>query len=461
MAEPAEPHLDRGLNLMHATSLNVANMLGAGPFFTIPAFVATMGGPQCIVGWLIAMLIVMCDGLIWAELGAALPGSGGTYHYYREIFRGSSWGRLLPFLFIWQFLASGTLEVASGYIAASQFTFSLWPSALENLYKSTGVHERIAVGALATLLVVLIFVACCQQIRSLGRLIMFLIVGILASVGTIIVLGIINFDASLIQFPPNAFHLDRKFFDGLGAASTIAVFDYLGYYNICHMGEEVRTPAKTIPRAVLLSIAIVATIYVLMNLSFMGTVPWQEIIEDGSLANKNISKAFMTKLCGENAATGFTLLIIWTCLAGLFAMMLGYSRIIYAAAKNGDFFSAFATLHPTRHFPWAALALLSIITAFLCFFSLDFVLKAAVIVRILLQFIGQIFALHVLRRSRKFPLPFRMWLYPLPCLVALVGWVFLLSTNERKLWGLVLIVYASGFIAYFLRERFVASPRNM
>jgi amino acid transporter len=273
-------------------------------------------------------------------------------------------------------------------------------------------------------------------------------------VGTIIFLGLRNFDASLIQFPPDAFHLDKSFFTGLGAASTIAVFDYLGYYNICHMGEEVRTPSKTIPRAVLLSIVIVATIYMLMNLSFMGVVPWQEIVKDGSLANKNISAAFMTRLLGERAATIFTLLIIWTCLAGLFAMTLGYSRIIYAAAKNGDFFSPFAVLHPTRHYPWAALLLLSGITACLCYFSLDFVLKAAVIVRIILQFIGQIFALHVLRRSGKHPLPFRMWLYPLPCLIALVGWTFLLSSNELLLWVLVGLVYTSGVVAFFLRQRF-------
>jgi amino acid transporter len=454
MAETAEPHLDRGLTLTHATSLNVANMLGAGPFFTIPAFVATMNGPQCMIGWLIAMLIVMCDGLVWAELGAALPGSGGTYHYFREIFRGSILGRFLPFLFIWQFLASGTLEVASGFIASSQFTLSLWPNAINSLRENWGLPERFVVGALATLWVVVIFLACCQRIRSLGRLIMFLIVGVLASVGTIIVLGMRNFDPTLITFPANAFHLDKTFFAGLGGASTIAVFDYLGYYNICHMGEEVRAPSKTIPRAVLLSIVLVASIYILMNLSFIGVVPWQEILKDGSVANTNISKAFMTKLCGERAAMLFTLLIIWTCLAGLFAMMLGYSRILYAAAKNGDFFSPFAALHPTRHYPWAALALLSVLTASLCYFSLDFVLKAAVIVRIILQFIGQIFALHVLRRSGKHPMPFRMWLYPLPCLIALVGWIFLLSSNERKLWGLVLLVYLSGVVAFFVRERF-------
>ena len=151
------------------------------------------------------------------------------------------------------------------------------------------------------------------------------------------------------------------------------------------------------------------------------------------MANKNIAGAFMTKLYGERAATAFTGLIIWTCLAGLFAMTLGYSRILYAAAKNGDFFAFFARLHPTRGYPWAALALLSALTAFFCFFPLAIVIQGAVTVRIVIQFIGQIFALHVVRREGTHPLPFRMWLYPLPSLVALIGWAVPAGHQRRIL----------------------------
>jgi amino acid transporter len=455
MQGPSTPHLDRGLTLTHATSLNVANMLGAGPFFTMPLILTAMGGPQCMIGWLVAMLVVMCDGLVWAELGAALPGSGGTYHYFREIFRGSAWGRFLPFLFIWQFLASGTLELSSGYNAASQFTLWLWPAA-EATLRDWGLPKSAIFGIPASFMVVMVFVGCCQRIHSLGRLVTILIVGVLAAVGTIIVLGMWNFDRSLIRFPEGAFHLDQKFLMGLGGAMGVAVYDYLGYYNICHMGEEVRTPNKTIPRAVLLSIVIVAGIYMLMNLSFIGVVPWQEIVAKDSPANQNVAGAFMTKLCGERIAAMFTILVIWTCLASVFAMTLGYSRILYAAAKNGDFFSPFAALHPTRHYPWAALALLSGITAILCYLPLNVVVPAAVVVRIVLQFIGQIFALHELRRQRERMLPFRMWLYPLPSLVALAGWIFLLGSSEWLLLCVLFLVYGSGLFAYILRDTFAA-----
>jgi amino acid transporter len=455
MHDEPSPRLERGLNLLHATSLNVANMLGAGPFITIPLLLGAMVGPQGMIGWLLAMLIVLCDGLVWAELGAAFPGSGGTYHYLREVFKGSEWGRFLPFLFIWQFLVSGTLEVASGYIAASEFVMTLWPGLGETL-RASGLPASAVVGIPATVMVALIFLALCQEIRSLGWLSTVLVAGVLAAVGTVIVLGARNFDPSLIVFPANAFHVDKQFWMGLGAATGVAVYDYLGYYNICHLGEEVRTPEKTIPRAVLISIVLVASIYMMMNLAFIGVVPWQETQVDGSMANKNIAGAFMTKLYGERAAAAFTVLVIWTCLASVFAMTLGYSRILYAAARNGDFFGIFAKLHPTRRYPWAALALLTAMTAFFCFFQLKLVIQGAVTVRIVIQFIGQIFALHAVRRERKHRLPFRMWLYPLPSLVALCGWVYLLSTSALEVLMLLFAVYGSGLLAFIVRDQLAA-----
>jgi amino acid transporter len=453
MHDSSSPQLQRGLNTLHATSLNVANMLGAGPFITIPVLLAAMTGPQGMIGWIVAMIIVMCDGLIWAELGAAFPGSGGTYHYLREIFKGSQWGRFLPFLFIWQFLVSGTLEVASGYIAASEFAMTLWPAYGETV-RQWRLSDMAIIGLPASLMVGAVFLALCQRIQSLGWLSTFLVIGVLAAVGTVIVLGARNFDASLIAFPDGAFHLDGKFVTGLGAAMGVAVYDYLGYYNICHLGEEVLEPEKTIPRAVLISIIVVAAIYMSMNLALIGVVPWQETLQPGTMANRNIAGAFMMKLYGERAATAFTGLIIWTCLAGLFAMTLGYSRILYAAAKNGDFFAFFGQLHSTRGYPWASLALLSALTAFFCFFPLTIVIQGAVTVRILIQFIGQIFAIHVVRREGTHPLPFRMWFYPLPSLVALIGWSFLLATSEGYLLSLLFVVYGSGLLAYILRDQF-------
>src|SRR5690348_7482588 len=119
--------LQRGFGLLEATALNMSNMVGVGPFITIPLIIAAMGGPQCMLGWLLGAVLAICDGLVWSELAAAMPGTGGTYLYLRDAFRGTRWGSLLPFLFIWQFVLSGPLEIASGYIGFAQYVGYFWP----------------------------------------------------------------------------------------------------------------------------------------------------------------------------------------------------------------------------------------------------------------------------------------------------------------------------------------------
>ncbi|MFO0898333.1 MAG: APC family permease [Pirellulales bacterium] len=443
----------RGLGLLQATSLNVANMIGAGPFITIPLFIATLGGPHCLIGWVIALVLVICDGLVWAELGAALPGSGGSYHFLKEIFGRYRFGQIAPFLFVWQFLISGTLETAAGYIGGSQFVGYLFPT-LEERLLTWGLPGGLKwVGAAAA---VLITIALCRRIDSLGKLGVFLCSGTMAAVLTIIVAGLANFDASLLTLPPDAFADPRKFMFGLGAAMTIAVYDYLGYYNVCHLGDEVRDPSRTIPRAVLISVVLVACFYLLINLSIMGVVPWRQAMQ-----SQNVVGQFMEQLYGRRAAVGFTLLILWTILAGLFAMTLGYSRILFAAARNGDFFRIFAWLHPTGRYPLVSLAAFGALTAAFCFVELATVIDAAVAVRIGVQFIGQIAALHVLRTKRPdVPLPFRMKLYPLPSLLALCGWVFLLATSKPEVLAAAAAVIGSGCLGFVVWRGWLALKRS-
>src|SRR5215207_3547364 len=126
-APSGSPQLHRRFGLLQATALNMSNMIGIGPFITIPLLMSALGGPQALVGWLFALIIVIADGLVWSELGAAMPGSGGSYRYLREGFGRERWGRLVAFLFIWQFILSGPLEIASGYIGFSQYLQYVWP----------------------------------------------------------------------------------------------------------------------------------------------------------------------------------------------------------------------------------------------------------------------------------------------------------------------------------------------
>jgi len=435
----ADGELNRGLGLLQATGLNIANMVGIGPFITIPAFIAAMSGPQAMIAWVLAAILVLCDGLVWSELGAALPGSGGTYHFLKRIYSKYRWGRILPFLFIWQFMVSGAMEMASGYIGALSYLEYAMPGLVERFGSIPGGTRWILV-----LAVVVITLLLCRRIESIGWIAILMTCGTLLTVALVILSGWWYMDWSKIDFPQNAFRLDSQFASGLGAAMLIAIYDYLGYYNVCHLGDEVREPSKTIPRAVMGSVILIALIYMTMNLCIIGVVPWRQAME-----SKNIAADFMETLYGRPWAVAFTWLILWTAAACMFSITLGYSRIPFAAARQGDFYGVFGKLHPEGRYPWISLFALGVLTSLFCFLDLTTVISAAVCVRIVVQFLGQIVALHIVRTTRPdIHLPFRMWFYPIPSLIAAVGWVFVLATADPFALLLSLGVVLTGLGVY-------------
>lgn len=425
--ERHDGHLVRGFGLLEATALNMSNMVGVGPFITIPLIIASMGGPQCMIGWALGTVLALCDGLVWAELAAAMPGSGGTFVYLREAFRHTRLGRLLPFLFIWQFVFSGPLEIASGYIGFAQYTSYFW--------RSMGPWEtRILVALVGALVAGLLY----RNIRDVGRLTIVLWVGMLFTVISIVATGFAKFDPKLaFDFPPNAFDFTRGFALGLGGAMLIAMYDFLGYYDICYVAGEVRQPARVIPKAILISVIAVALVYSMVNLSIMGVVPWREAMQ-----SKFIAADFMERAYGGWAAAAVTVLILWTCVASVFALMLGYSRIPFAAAEAGFFFGPFARLHPTGNFPHVSLLTVAILSVSGGMLSLDWVLPALMTTRIVVQFAGQIVAVMLIRQSRPdIDRPFRMWLYPLPAFIALAGWGYVFATS-----GWVFVLYGAAVL---------------
>ncbi len=435
--------LTRGFGLLEATALNMSNMVGVGPFITIPLIIASMGGPQCMLGWLLGAVLALCDGLIWSELAAAMPGTGGTYLYLREAFRKTKLGGILPFLFIWQFVLSGPLEIASGSIGFSQYVGYLWRGITP--FQSRMVS--MAVGGAALLLLY-------RGITAVGRLTVVLWAGMLATVLWVIVSGFSHFHAALaFDFPPGAFTFSTGFFAGLGSAMLIAMYDFMGYYDICYVGGEVRNPERTLPRAILYSVLAIAAIYLLMNVSIIGVIPWREAMQ-----SKFVAALFIEKLYGARAAMVVTILVLWTAFASVFALLLGYSRIPYAAAESGDFFPVFAKLHPRGRFPYVSLLVLGVLSMVESLLSLDAVISALLTSRILVQFIGQIAALHHIRQHRpEIVRPFRMWLYPLPSGIALLGWLYIFVTSGWNFVGFGLLGLAAGAVAYAVWR----SPRKM
>jgi amino acid transporter len=278
-------------------------------------------------------------------------------------------------------------------------------------------------------------------------------IGTLVTVLAVIVPGALHFNAHLaFDFPPGAFNFSLGFFLGLGAAARIGIYDYLGYYNVCYIGDEVQDPGRVIPRSILISTTAVALIYLGINLSIIGVVPWRAFVPAASHpASGFVVSIFMQTLYGPRVAAIFTLLVLWTTFGSVFALLLGYSRIPFAAAEAGYFFRAFARLHPTKGFPDLSLIVLGAISIAAGFFSLGTVIDALIVTRILVQFMGQIVGLMLLRRhAPAMPRPYRMWLYPLPALVALAGWLFLFATTQLEVIVFGVGVLALGCLAFLI-----------
>jgi basic amino acid/polyamine antiporter, APA family len=460
--------LVRGVGLGNATALNMIDMIGVGPFITIPLIVSAMGGPQAMLGWIFGALFAICDGLVWAELGAAMPGSGGSYRYLKEIYGPKRLGRLVSFLFIWQLSFSAPLSIASGCIGLSQYAAYFWPGLDGRL---AGRDFNLAVPLLGTLeahvlvtagtfvaigVCVLAVFLLYRRITTIGRLSRLLWAGVIATVAWIIFAGLTHFNAArAFSFPPHAFHLTPDFFTGLGAAMLVATYDYWGYYNVCFLGGEVKDPGRTIPRALLLSIVLVACIYVVMNISILGVVPWQEMQAAAKQDTRfYVVSIFMQRIYGHWAAYLVTALIMWTAFASVFSLLLGYSRVPYAAALDGNYFRVLARVHPQGRFPYVSLLALGGVTVLACFLRLADVIAALVVIRIMIQFLLQTVGVIVLRvRRPDLPRPFRMWLYPLPALLATAGFLFVLIERKNFLrevrYGIVIII--AGVVIYAIR----------
>jgi amino acid transporter len=430
-----EASLERRLGLKEAVALNMIEIVGIGPFVVSALVIREMGGPQAIVAWLAGALLAVLDAFVWSELGAAMPKAGGTYVFLSQAYGPGSWGRLMSFLFVWQTFLHVPLSVASAAIGFADYAkylhpFSVWQS-------------RAISGGLVIVLLMLLY----RRIETIGKISILLWTGVIGVMLWLIWGGLRHFDAKLaFDFPPGAFRLSALWFVALGSAMVNTVYAYWGYYNICHLGGEIKDPEKNIPRGIFLSVLGIAVLYLAMQTSILGVIPWREAQE-----SKFLASLFVERLYGPAAARFATAMILWVALASVFSVLLGASRVPYSAAIDGNFFQAFGRLHPTKRFPHVSLLVLGGL-AFL--FSVILSLKTAIAgilaVRLVVQFIGQAVGIILLRRRwgpERFP--FKMWLYPLPAVLTMFGWMWLFwQTGPVRRWGLLEI--ALGVVAYLI-----------
>jgi amino acid transporter len=411
---PSAP-LDRALGLVEATATNILVMIGVGPFLTIPYMLSSMGGPHILYAWLAGAILALCDGLVYAQLGAALPGSGGPYYYLREAYRPLGLGNLLGFLFIFQTMLVAPLSLASGAVGFANYLGFYWTSMTALTHHT--IAAMVPVGMTALLY---------RNIRDVGRLSVVMLVVVGVTVAWVVGVGLWQFSpARAFAFPPEAFTLNRSLVMRVGAVALLAMYNYGGYNNVCNIAEEVRDPHRTLPRAIVLSILLVVALYIVMSTVIVGVIPWTEAQNLPTIASTFVERTFASPDRGRTAAAIMTALILFVTASSLYGLILGFSRVPFAAAREGQFFPVFARVHPTKHFPHVALVTIGALTIPFCFFSLGQIVSWLVLVQIVTQLIWQCAAVVLLRRYRAdIPQPFVMWLYPAPAIVALVMWVY-------------------------------------
>lgn len=444
MTATPPPSLDREIGLLQATATNIISMVGVGPFLTIPFMVASMNGPHIIYAWLAGIVLAMADGLVYAQLGAALPGSGGGYLYLKEAYQPFGLGRLMAFLFIFMVVLVAPLSIAGGAVGFADYVRFVWPS------MPPLTHHLIAAGVCVCVAALL-----CRKTEAVGRLAVVMLAVVMVTVGWVIVAGLFSFSpARAFDFPPSAFTFDRSMALSLGATSMLAMYAYGGYNQVCNIGGEIKDATRTIPRAIVLSVILVATLYIVMSTVILGMIPWEEVKDSRTIASVFVERTFRDPAAGRVAGIVMTGLILFVAASSLYAGVLGYSRILYAAAKDGAFFAPFSWLHPTKHYPGVSLATIAVVSIPFCFFSLGQLVNWLMQVQILMYFLWQSVAVILLRRYRHdLPQPFTMWLYPLPAVLSGALWLYVDLTGPRA--GIVFSVafVLAGIAAYAVFAR--------
>ena len=263
-----------------------------------------------MLGWVLGACLALCDGLVWAELAAALPEAGGSYAFLREIYGPGRAGRLVSFLYVWQFTLTAPLVMASGAIGLAQYASYLYPALSMRLAASGPLQHIQRSSLLAVAVVALVVVLLYRRLRAIKRMAWVLWAGVVLTLGITIVAGFAHFDArQAFSFPAGAFQLNHRFLIGLGAAMLIATYDYWGYYTIAYLAGEVRDPGRTLPRTIIGSILIIAALYLLMNISVLGVIPWQEFTNNRPSASHTAMVAELlgaaSDRCGRRLAHGW------------------------------------------------------------------------------------------------------------------------------------------------------------
>jgi amino acid transporter len=299
--------------------------------------------------------------------------------------------------------------------------------------------------------IIFVLILLYRKIETVGKISVIFGSVVILTITWIIVSGLSHQQYSIKLWPEgNESFFSFAFWSAVAYGSIKSVYTYLGYYNVCHLGGEIKRPEVNIPRSIFISIAGITVLYLLMNIAVMGVIPWHSVKQD----DKYLVSTFMEQLHGHRSAVIVTVLILCIAMSSLFAVVLGYSRVPYAAAVDGNFFRVFGRLHPTKNFPYVSLIVLcGLGLVFSLFMNLSDVITAILAMRIVVQFMAQSVGVVLLRkRSGNKDLPFKMWLYPVPVILSIGIWIFLLYHNQFALYGA--LIAGAGVGVYFIKTNY-------
>jgi len=432
--------LSRKISLLQASAINMIDMVGIGPFVVMSFVVEKMHEQYSFLyAWIAGAILSFIDGMVWSELGSTFPLAGGSYNFLKEGF-GEKWGKPMSFLFVWQTMIQAPLVIASAAIGFAQYLNYLIP--LDN------IESKMVSGIVVVLIIFLLY----RKIEAIGKLSVMLWVGVFVIMGWIIIGAFMHGNIIMpVQHLNDKLELNSGFAAALGFACVKTVYSYLGYYNVCHLGSEIINPEKNIPRSMFISIAVICFLYLMMNISVASVLPLHTIAGSSFVVSE-----YINVIAGPTAAIIATGIILWVAFASVFSATLGYSRIPYAAAKDGAFFSVFAKLHPTKNFPYISLLILGCVAfVFSLLFRLGDVITAILAMRILIQFVGQAIGLLLLhkRKGRNF-FKWKMPLFPLPVLLAIAIWLFIFYSTEKRMMLIAAGIISAGIIAYLIKARY-------
>lgn len=439
-----KPQLQRVLGLPQATVLNVIDMVGIGPFMTLPIILLAFPGKFSVIPWIVGAMISLADGLVWSELGSAWPKAGGSYVFLQKLFTGKP-GKMMAFLYSLQTSLHTPLVITSAAIGFANYLGYLVPL---NFWQG-----KLVMIALVLLVVWLLY----RGIKDIGKIGVVLSVIVVGMLLWTIITGGIAFDGQLLKsnslLPKQVASFGQKaWWFVIGNYTSKTLYAFLGYYNVCHIGSEIKNPQRNIPRSIILSIIVIAILYVSMQFVIAGALPANSIVDE----NTPVISLLFEKVYGKNVAYVATVLLLIVAASSLFALLLGYSRIIYAAACEGMHFKLFAHLHPVKRFPDYVLLVFGGVALVFCllFDRPSAIFRFIVVTRIFIQFIPQAVGVVLMRiKKRTKELHFKMPFYPAVPVFAVLMWSFIFFASGTGYFLTGIGVILVGLLFYFLRFR--------